>query len=159
MNTFGHFKDEKEFVFTSPKTPRPMLNYLWNSRILSGVNQTGGGNGSYGGRTITYVDPDDKGRCSVIRDGNRYFYIRDMDSGKTFNPGWYPVKTDVDNYRCTHGLGYSIVESSCDGLFARLRGFVDHTHPCEIWTLTLENTTDKTKNIRTFSFADFQLEG
>ncbi|MCL2462222.1 MAG: hypothetical protein FWF44_06100 [Defluviitaleaceae bacterium] len=159
MNTFGHFKSQKEFEFTRPDTPRPMLNYLWNSRILSGVNQTGGGSGSYGGRAFTYVDPEDKGRCSVIRDGNRYFYIRDTDSGVVFNPGWYPSKTPLENYSCVHGLGYSLISSECGGVSASLRGFADQEHPCEIWTLTLANKTDKVKRMQVFSFAEFQLEG
>lgn len=158
MSLFGHFKDDKEYVFTTPETPRPALNYLWNDRILAGVNQTGGGNGSYGGRAMTYIDPDDLGRCSVIQDGNRYFYIRDMETGKVFNPGWYPSKTPLQAYRCTHGLGYTVIESSCDGLDVRLRGFAG-SEPCEIWTLKLANHSDKKRVVRTFSFAEFQLEG
>ena len=85
MNAYGYFVQEKEFKITNPKTPRPQLNYIWNSRVLSGVNQNGGGVGAYGQRAMAYIDPDGKGRCSVIRDGNRYFYIKNNFSINTFN--------------------------------------------------------------------------
>ena len=56
MNAYGHFVQEKEFKITNPKTPRPQLNYIWNSRVLSGVNQNGGGVGAYGQRAMAYID-------------------------------------------------------------------------------------------------------
>ena len=46
MSRYGNFVAEKEFKITDPKTPRPQLNYIWNSRVLSGVNQNGGGVGA-----------------------------------------------------------------------------------------------------------------
>ena len=155
----GYFKGGNEYVVTSTNPPRPLLNYVWNARILSGINNFGGGVGAYGVRAQSYIDAEGKGRCSVIRDGNRYFYIKDMNSGKTFNPGWYPCKTDVKNYSCTHGLGYSIITSECDGVVATARVFVNSSDPAEIWTLTLENKSADAKSLKLFSFAEFQLEG
>ena len=155
----GHFQDGKEYIIESLHTPRPLLNYIWNARILSGINHFGGGVGAYGTRAQAYIDPDGKGRCSVIRDGNRYFYIKDTDSGMIFNPGWYPCKTDVQNYTCTHGLGYSVIKSECNGIGSTARVFVNNTDPCEIWTITLQNLSENVKHIKLFSFAEFQLEG
>ena len=155
----GYFKGGNEYVVTSTNPPRPLLNYVWNARILSGINNFGGGVGAYGVRAQSYIDAEGKGRCSVIRDGNRYFYIKDMNSGKTFNPGWYPCKTDVKNYSCTHGLGYSVITSECDGVVATARVFVNSSDPAEIWTVTLENKSADAKSLKLFSFAEFQLEG
>lgn len=159
VSDLGTFQNGKEYKITQLALPRPMLNYIWNARILSGVNHQGGGNGAYGARAQAYIDPDGKGRCSVIRDGNRYFYIKDKSTGKVFNPGWYPVKTPVSDYSCTHGLGYSLLSSSCNGLQAALRVFVNNTDPCEIWTITLQNQSDSAKSVSVYSFAEFQLEG
>lgn len=155
----GYFKNGNEYVVTSKTPPRPLLNYVWNARILSGINNFGGGVGSYGVRAQSYIDAQGKGRCSVIRDGNRYFYIKDMNTGKTFNPGWYPCKTDVTDYSCTHGLGYSIITSECDGVKATARVFVNNSDPAEIWTITIENRSSEHKSLKLFSFAEFQLEG
>lgn len=57
-----------------------MLNYIWNARILSGVNHLGGGVGAYGQRAQAYIDPQGKGRCCVVCDGNR---IKIFADGKT----------------------------------------------------------------------------
>lgn len=93
MAKFGHFQDGNKYVITEKQPARPLLNYIWNARVLAGVNHLGGGIGAYGVRALSYIDPTGKGRCSVIRDGNRYFYVKDKKTGKVFNPGWYPCKT------------------------------------------------------------------
>ncbi len=159
MARFGSFNGGNEFVITEKCPIRPQLNYIWNARVLAGVNHLGGGIGAYGVRALSYIDPTGKGRCSVIRDGNRYFYIKDKKTGKVFNPGWYPCKTDVEKYSCTHGLGYSKIESECDGLLASARIFVNDEDPCEIWTITLTNNSSEAKSVSAYSFAEFQLEG
>ncbi len=159
MQSYGEFVKEKEYRITNPQTPRPQLNYIWNSRILSGVNQNGGGVGAYGQRAQAYIDPDGKGRCSVIRDGNRYFYIKNKATGTIFNPGQYPVLTPVENYYCTHGLGYSEIHGECEGIAATTRVYVNDTDSCEIWKVTLANLSEESKEISLYSFADFELVG
>lgn len=159
MAKFGSFKNGNEYVITEKQPARPLLNYIWNARVLSGVNHLGGGIGAYGVRALSYIDPTGKGRCSVIRDGNRYFYIKDKKSGKVFNPGWYPCKTDVTDYSCTHGLGYSTITSTCDDVKATANIYVNNEDPCEIWTVTIENKSNEEKSLSIYSFAEFQLEG
>ena len=159
MASFGHFQNCNEYKITEKELARPLLNYIWNARVLSGVNHLGGGMGAYGTRALAYIDPTGKGRCSVIRDGNRYFYIKDKKSGVVFNPGWYPTKTEVEDFYCVHGLGYSKIGSVCNGIKADARIFVNDSDPCEIWTITLTNTSSETKEIASYSFVDFQLEG
>ena len=105
------------------------------------ANYLGGGVGAYGQRAMAYIDPDGKGRCTVIRDGNRYFYIKNKATGTVFNPGQYPVLTPVENYYCTHGLGYSEIHGECEGIGATARMYVNDTDPCEIWKITLTNNT------------------
>ncbi len=159
MAKFGHFQNGNTYVITEKQPARPLLNYIWNPRVLAGVNHLGGGIGAYGVRALSYIDPTGKGRCSVIRDGNRYFYVKDKKNGKVFNPGWYPTKTDVEDYSCTHGLGFSNITSTCDGVCASAKIFVNEEDPCEIWTVTLENKSDEEREISVYSFAEFQLEG
>ncbi len=136
-----------------------MMNYAWNSRVLSGVNHLGGGAGAYGGRALAYIDPNGKGRCTVIKEGNRYFYIKDRDTNDVFNPGGYPINGDMDAYSCTHGLGYSSIHGERKGVCVTTRVFVNDTDPCEIWTITIKNTTDALKRISLYSFVDFDLTG
>ena len=99
MSNYGNFKNGCEYAIHKTEIARPQLNYLWNARILSGVNHLGGGNGAYGARACAYIDPDGKGRCSVIRDGNRYFYIKNKKTGKVYNFNYTDeneVKKSVD---------------------------------------------------------------
>lgn len=160
MSNFGKFsEDGREFIFHTPATPRPMLNYMWNERFLSGVNQQGGGEGAYGGRAACYIDEEGRGRAVIIKDGRRYFYVRDMENGDYWNPGWYPVRASLDHYRCIHGLGYSVIEGERGGISLRARGFVNDSDPTEIWTLTVRNLTDQVRKIQVYSAVEFDLTG
>lgn len=160
MASFGKFsKDGLEYIFHSPETPRPMLNYIWNSRILSGINHFGGGDGAYGGRASSYIDPEGKGRSTLFRNGNRYFYIRDEETGVLWNPGWYPTRTALDTYRCSHGLGYTTLEGTYNNIKCSAKVFVNDEDPVEIWTLTLKNNAEVTKKVKVYSFVEFSLQG
>ena len=159
MKPYGNFAYEKEFIITNPCPPRPQLNYIWNSKVLSGVNQNGGGVGAYGQRALAYIDPEGKGRCSVIRDGNRYFYVKNKSTGTVFNPGFYPTLTALENYSCTHGLGYTKIHGECEKIAVTARVYINDSDPCEIWKITLKNLDSENKEISLYSFADFQLEG
>ena len=52
MKKYGSFGN-KEFIITDYNTPRPQFNYVWNSRMLSGINHFGGGDG--GGALFSVV--------------------------------------------------------------------------------------------------------
>ncbi|MDF2842761.1 MAG: hypothetical protein K0R00_1187 [Herbinix sp.] len=158
MSSFGSFiNNGEEYLITDLNTPRPLLNYAWNNKFLSGINHFGGGVGAYGGRAASYIDPNGKGRCSILRDGGRYFYIKENDT--LWNPGWYPVKTPLDSYQCTHGPGYSIIEGKLNGLSVKTTVFVNEDQPAEIWTVTLKNETDNAKDFNIYFVCDFLLEG
>lgn len=158
MSNFGHFEEGgKRFTFTDFHTPRPMMNYLWNDRFLSAVNHFGGGEGAYGERTACYIDPEGKGRCSIVRGGGRYFYLRDGED--VWNPGWFPMKKELDSYECSHGLGYTLLRSSRNDLAVSLRVFVNDQEPAEIWTITLENKGSTEKKVQSYFVCDFLLEG
>ena len=156
--SFGYFQnDGKEFVVTEVKTPRPLVNYSWNQIFISGINQYGGGEGVYKEQAIQYIDP--KGRNLMIREGHRYFYLRDEKSGEVWSPGWHPVQKELDQFKCIHGLSYSIIESLFKNIQTRLRVFVPEKEPCEIWTVTLTSQRNEKALIKLYSFADWLLMG
>ncbi|MDO4742803.1 MAG: hypothetical protein Q4B04_02055, partial [bacterium] len=108
---------------------------------------------------LTYISRENSSRTSIIRDGNRYFYIKNTDTGEIFNPGWYPLCNDIEDYSCIHGLGYSIISATKFGLKVTARVFVNSEDPCEIWTLNFENKSENKINFKVFSLAEFLLEG
>lgn len=157
---FGTFREEgRIYRITNPQTPRPLMNYLWNRKFLSAVNHFGGGSGAYGGRTAYYIDPENRGRAELIRNGNRYFYVRDLNTGAVWNPGWYPAKHPLDAYFCDHRPGSTEVTGQCDGIEGKAEIFVPEEFACEVWTVTLRNLTEAVKTVELFSFVEFSLEG
>lgn len=42
-----------------------------------------------------------------VDNGGRYFYI--YDNGDYWTPGWMPVKRELEQYECRHGLGYTSI--------------------------------------------------
>jgi len=157
-SSFGYFRnDGTEFVVTEVNTPRALVNYFWNDVFISGISQHGGGEGVYKDRAIQFIDP--RGRSLMVRDGHRYFYIRDQKDGAVWSPGWHPVQKKLDKFQCAHGLGYSLIESELNGIGASLRVFVPQAEPCEIWTITLTNSRRSQADLKFYSFVDWVLEG
>lgn len=157
-NSFGYFQNNgSEFVVTECNTPRALVNYSWNKKIISGVSQHGGGDGVYKERCLQYIDQ--RGRNLMIKNGHRYFYLRDEQDGLFWSPGWHPVQEKVDNFKCTHGLGYSLVESEKREIETSMRMFVPENDPCEIWTIKVKNNSKAAKKLKFYTFVDWQLLG
>ncbi len=155
---YGYFVDGgREYVVTEVNTPLPFVNYFWNDTFISGVSQHMAGIGCFTERPMQYMDP--YCRALLVRDENRHFYLRDDETGKIWSPGWYPVLEDLDEYKCRHGLGYSILESSLDNIKSVLRIFVPSKDPLEIWTITIGNTGSTERRIKFYSFVDWLLKG
>lgn len=157
---FGRFIDEGlTYQITEPDTPRPLINYMWNERFLSGVNHFGGGDGAYGKRAACYIDSDNRGRATLIRSGNRYFYLKNTESGSIWNPGWYPSCMPLSEYSCKHTPGSTCITGVCDQIRAELQTFVPELDPCEVWTVTIENQSLQPCHLQLYSFVEFCLEG
>ncbi len=163
---YGHFNDDgSEFIITDPKTPRAFDNFLWNDVIFSSVLQTGTGFIDYQiGDTEAIQLLTGVGRTCDLevfgRDGlmSRLIYIRDNETGEYWNVNWEPVKKEYEYYRCRHGLGYSIIESATNGIHATFRIFIPKGNdPVELWTLELENKSDKKRDLSVFVYNQFMF--
>ena len=142
---FGHFNDNAyEYVITDYNTPLPWINYFGQDGFFSLMSNTCGGYMFYKDaklRRITRFRYN-----NVPRDyGGRYYYIND--GGTIWNPGFLPLKTKLDSYKCRHGLGYTIFESEKNNLKAELLCFVPLKDLCEINQLTLTNNSNETKSV------------
>jgi cellobiose phosphorylase len=152
---FGRFDDQaREYVITTPRTPYPWINYLGTDEFFSLVSQTAGGYCFYRDARLRRVlryrynnAPTDV--------GGRYFYIRDGDDFWT--PGYMPVKRELDSYECRHGLGYTRIRGSRNGILAELLFLVPLGETAEIHLLTLRNAGQKARSLQVFSFVEFCL--
>ena len=152
---FGYFDDiNQEYVITTPKTPLPWINYLGCNEFFSLISNTCGGYTFYKDAKLLRLT---RYRYNDIPyDGNgKYFYIKDGNS--VWNPGWQPVKADLDTYECRHGIGYSKFKGAKNGIEANLLTFVPMNDNCEITKLQITNTTSAPKNIQLFSYVEFCL--
>ena len=155
MKTFGYFDDKnREYVITDPATPFPWINYLGNEDFFGLISNTAGGYDFYKDakfRRITRYRYN-----GVPMDaGGRYFYIKDGDS--VWSPGWKPCKTPLDTYECRHGMNYTRITGSKNGVEASVLFFVPLKTWAEVQKLTLKNTSNTVKTLKLFSFTEWCL--
>ena len=152
---YGHFDDaNREYVITDPKTPWPWINYLGNEDFFSLISNTAGGYSFYKDakfRRITRY----RYNGVPMDNGGRYFYIKDGDT--VWNPGWKPCKTPLDSYECRHGMNYTRITGSKNGVEASVLFFVPLHTWAEVQKMTLKNNSKEVKSLKVFSFAEWCL--
>ena len=154
---YGYFDDAaREYVITRPDTPLPWFNYLGNEDFFGLISNTGGG-------YTFYRDPRLR-RLTRYRYNNvpldlggRYLYLRDDATGAFWSPTWQPTGGDLYEYRCRHGLGYTIVEAQRDGIGSSIRYFVPLGENLEVWQATITTTRDQAATLSLFSAVEFAL--
>ena len=152
---FGSFDDvRKEYVINSPKTPYPWINYLGNQGFFSLISNTAGGYCFYKDARLRRITRYRYNNVPIDM-GGRYFYIND--NGTVWNPGWSPVKTELDEYECRHGMGYTIITGKKNGLKAEVTFFVPQNYDGEVQQVVLTNESSETKSFSIFSIAEWCL--
>ncbi len=152
---FGYFDDaNREYVITTPKTPLPWINYLGCNDFFSLISNTCGGYSFYKDAKLLRLTHY---RYNVVpMDINgKYLYIKEGDT--IWNPGWEPVKTDLDSYECRHGIGYSRFTSSKNDVQASVLTFVPMNDTCEVSQLKLTNNSSEEKTLSVFSYVEWCL--
>ncbi len=153
--TYGAFDDAaKEYVIHEPGTPLPWINYLGNQDFFSLISNTGGGYSFYRDAKLRRLT---RYRYNGVPgdSGGRNYYIAEGDA--LWSPAFSPMLTPLDDYRCRHGLGYTIFETRKNGLEAELCCFVPQEYAGEINRLVLRNTTETTKEIQIVSAVEWCL--
>ena len=106
QSTYGYFSDDgREYVITTPMTPRPWGNIISNGDYAMMVSQTGSGyswRGNSGQNRITRSFQD------LVKDNwGKYLYIRDRARGVYWSATFKPVMHPATAFSVTHGIGYS----------------------------------------------------
>ena len=152
---FGYFDDNKrEYVITGYRTPYPWINYLGNRDFFSIISNTAGGYSFYRDARLRRLTRFRYNNVP-LDDGGKYFYIND--NGSVWSPGWKPVKAEVDNYSCRHGLGYTVIAAEKDNIRAEITYFVPVGDTCEVQRVSLRNNGKHKKHFRLFSFVEWCL--
>ncbi len=152
---YGFFDDKnKEYVITQVQTPYPWINYLGSDDFFSLISNTSGGYSFYKDALLRRITRYRYNNVPIDNSG-KYFYINDK--GDVWSPGWKPVKADLEDYSCRHGMGYSIIKGKRNYVEAELLFFVPVKTNCEIQKLKLTNHGKEDKSLKLFSFVEFCL--
>jgi cellobiose phosphorylase len=154
---YGHFDDgRREYVITRPDTPLPWINYLGCEAYFGLISNTAGGYSFYRDARLRRVS---RYRYNNVPPdyGGRYIYVRDNDTATFWSPSWQPTRHHVDDYVCRHGMGYTIIGSTCCGIEAATRYYVPLGENLEIWQFTVTNRRQEAAHLSIFSSVEFCL--
>lgn len=152
---YGYFDQKKrEYVIDRVDVPVSWTNYLGVEDMAAVVNHTAGGYVFYKSpehHRITRFRPNG---VPMDRPGH-YIYIRDDETGEYWSVSWQPCGGDIENYRCRHGLSYSVYECSRSGIAAEQTLFIPRGEAVELWALKLQNSTERRRELSVYSYAEF----
>lgn len=154
---YGNFEDGgAEYKITNPQPPRDWFNMLWNPTYLASVGQNMNGFSLYqneeGVVTNLFGKQDD-------RSAPRNIYIGDNETGEVWSAALTPTNVELDEYSCSHGLGYTILESKKNGIKVSFQIFVPRKESAEIWSVSIVNESGEKRDISIFTVAETVLDG
>lgn len=154
---YGNFnKNGLEYKITNPQPPRDWFNMLWNPQYMASVGQNLNGFSLYqneaGVLTNLFGKQDD-------RSGPRNIYIRDNETKEVWSASPKPTGVQLDEYSCTHGLGYTTLESKKNEIKVTFQLFVPRKEAGEIWSVSVKNESGRKRDISVFSVAKVILDG
>lgn len=155
-NAYGYFsEDGKEYVITTPITPRPWGNIMSNGDYGMMISQNGSGyswRGNAGQNRITRSFQD------LIKDNwGKYFYIRDLKRNVYWSATYKPVMHSYKHYSVAHGIGYSKFTQQIEEIESELTVFVTAKDPVEIFQLKLANKSNEARELDVTSYAEWLL--
>ncbi|HNB36415.1 MAG TPA: glycosyl transferase [Anaerolineales bacterium] len=160
---YGHFDDSnREYVIETPETPLPWINYLGSEAYFGLISNTAGGYSFYKDARLRRLTRY-RYNNAPLDSGGRYIYLRDNSikgeetSPLQWSPTWMPTRTPLDFYECRHGMGYTVIRSTLNGIESQVRYFVPIGENLEIWELTLKNQRDQPADLSVFSAIEFNL--
>jgi cellobiose phosphorylase len=154
---YGAFDDHaREYVVTRPDTPLPWINYLGTENLFGIISNTGGGYAFYRDARLRRLTRYRYNSAPADVDG-RHLYVRDDDTGDYWSPSWQPVRADVEDYRCRHGLGYTVIGSARGGIDVETLYFVPLGVDAEVWRMRVTNTRSRAARVSVFGAVEFCL--
>jgi cellobiose phosphorylase len=155
-SAYGHFSDNgREYVVTTPCTPRPWGNIISNGDYGLMVSQNGSGyswRGNAGQNRITRSFQD------LVRDNwGKYFYIRDLRRNTYWSATYKPVMYPYQSFAVVHGIGYSTFTQQIEDIESQLTLFVAANDPVEVYRLTLINRSEEARELDVTSYAEWGL--
>ena len=152
---YGHFDQQKrEYVIDRVDVPVSWTNYLGVEELCAVVNHTAGGYLFYQSPEHHRITRFRANGVPMDRPGH-YIYLRDDETGEFWTVSWQPSGGDLKDYRCRHGLSYSVYECTRGGIHAAQTLFIPLGEAVELWDLKLENPSGRPRSLSVYSYAEF----
>lgn len=157
-NKYGYLsEDNKEFIITDPRTPRPWFNYMWNEHYGGLISHTGGG--------FSYLDSPRDNRLTRMRYNclpwdrpGRYVIVKDVNTGNYWSLSWAPtINLTYDKYECRHGQGYTKIITEINDIKGELTYFVPQDCNSEVWRVKLTDLSGKNRKLEVYSFTELMM--
>ncbi len=155
-SAYGYFiEGGREYIITTPLTPRPWGNVISNGDYSMMISQTGSGyswRGNAGQNRLTRSFQD------LVKDNwGKYLYIRDLKRQVYWSATYKPVMCQYQHYQVVHGIGYSRFIHQVEDIESVLTVFVAADAPLEFLQLTLSNHSNETRQLDISSYAEWLL--
>jgi cellobiose phosphorylase len=143
-------------VIVRPDTPLPWINYLGSEEYFGIISNTAGGYSFFRDARLRRLTRY-RYNNAPLDVGGRYLYLRDDDTGDYWSPSWQPTRTELEDYRCRHGLGYTAIGSRRSGIDVETLYFVPLGETLEIWRARIANRRADRARISVFGAVEFCL--
>lgn len=154
---YGHFDNERrEYVIDRVDVPASWTNYLGVEDMCAVVNHTAGGYLFYKSPEYHRITRFRPNGAPMDRPGH-YVYLRDDDTGEFWTISWQPCGGDLKDYKCRHGLSYSVYECARSGIEASQCLFIPRGENVELWDVSVENKSGKARSLSLYSYAEFSF--
>ena len=154
---YGYFDSQRrEYVIDRVDVPVSWTNYLGVEDLCAVLNHTAGG--------YMFHKSPEHGRVTRFRPNGvpmdrpgHYIYLRDDDTGEYWTVSWQPCSGDLADYRCRHGLSYSVYECRRSGISASQTMFIPRGEAVELWDVTLQNRSGRPRRLSVYSYVEFSF--
>lgn len=147
---YGRFiENGSKYEILTPATPAPWKNCLYNDGYYLELDQMLQGGG--------YLVEDYNRKPCISME--RYFYLADRKTGEVWNPNFTPLAKEYDSYSCIHGMWKTELKSVQQKIAASIRAMVPVTGERELWSISLQNQSEETREISLYTMFGFYDHG
>jgi len=153
---YGYFsEDGSEYVIKTYRTPKPWVNIISNGLYGTIISQAGGGFSWYEHSEFNRLT---RWHQDLIQDNwGKYIYIKNNKTGDVWSPTFLPVKKELNEFKCIHGIGYTKFISVFKEIKTELTIFVPFDESLEIWDLEVFNNSKEEVDLSFYTYFEWCL--
>lgn len=145
MGKSGYFNNlTKEYIIKDMRPERPLINYLWNEKMVMGINHFGFGKSIY--------CLGENHRIFVKENDSRNIFIKDKTTGDYYSANRNYDNLVFDKYQCNVGIGYQKIVSEYKGLQVEFIISVTENYCAEIYQINLINNSLNKKSLNVYLY-------